>query len=294
MTREDVLKFIEGKEGEFVIHTEAEYKELIANVEKDYDEKVVPDKLAEIQNKYDEDVFAITGIRRTKPERTHDFVKRTLTEYYQKATGADVLANENSVLKKKIADGITDEKMAADLKKVQEDYAALQAQSEEKVKKINSEFDGYRIKAEIMSSMSGMVFNERIPEEALTALKDSTVNDLALKAEYRDGVLVFLDAEGNPMRNKNNVLKPFTAAELLKERLKGVLKTKDGKGPELSDEIHKEYDDSKKLSKVLLVIPDSVKTKMKLGEFLVEKGLLRGTPEYDLAYKEYSSDLPLK
>jgi hypothetical protein len=57
----------------------------------------------------------------------------------------------------------------------------------------------------------------------------------------------------------------------------------------------KEYDKaSGKLTKIAMVIPDSVKTKEDLSKFLISQKLLRGTEDYNLAYKEYSASLPMR
>jgi hypothetical protein len=97
------------------------------------------------------------------------------------------------------------------------------------------------------------------------------------------------------MRNPHNALNPYTADELLKERLKDVLDVNrkiDG-GPGIDNEIVKEFDKKTgKITKIAMVIPDSVKTKEDLSKFLVTQKLLRGSQEYILAYKEYSESLP--
>jgi hypothetical protein len=100
--------------------------------------------------------------------------------------------------------------------------------------------------------------------------------------------------DGVPMRNPHNALNPYTADEILRERLKDVLDTgrKAEGGPGVSDEIVKEYDKSGKIVKIALIIPDSVKTKEDLSKFLVSQKLLRGSQEYIKAYAEYSENLP--
>jgi hypothetical protein len=138
-----------------------------------------------------------------------------------------------------------------------------------------------------------MVFKKGIPESVVNAYVNQVINELTGVASYQDGKLVFMK-DGVPMRNTFNALNPYTAKELVEERLKEIRET--GKpasgGPNISNEIIKEYDKtSGKLSKVAMVIPDSVKNKQDLSKHLISQGLLRGTEEYTLAYKEYSQNL---
>lgn len=294
MDKTEALKYIETKgDSTFIVRTEAEEAEFLQNHAKKIEEEVIPSKISDLHNRYDEDIFSVTGLRKGATEKTYDFTKRVLAEYKTKAEKADVLEKEISSLKKQIADGSTDKKLIADLEAVQKAYKELQENKDKEVTNLKSEYEKFRVKAEITSALSGMTFRKNIPEAALKAFTDQVINDLTNIAAYQDGKLVFLK-DGVPMRNAHNALNPYTAKELLEERMKDIRDTgrQASGGPDLSKEITKEYDKGK-LIKVAMIIPDSVKTKEALSRFLIgEAKLLRGSQEYNLAYKEYSENLP--
>lgn len=294
MKKDEVLKFIEEKgDADFIIRTGDEDKMFLENYGKKIEEEIIPSKISELHNRYDEDVFTVTGMKKNPTEKTYDFVKRVLASYKTDAEKSGTLVKEIADLKKQIADGTGDRKTHDDLEAVQKAYKELQEAKDKEIGTLKSDYDKYKIRSEIMSATSGMVFKKGIPESVVSAYVNQVVNDLTGISSFQDGKLVFVK-DGVPMRNTFNALNPYTAKELVEERLKDIRET--GKlspgGPDISKEIIKEYDKSGKILKVAMVIPDSVKNKQELSKHLISQGLLRGTEEYNLAYKEYSQNLP--
>lgn len=296
MKKEEVIAMLEeGGDAEWVLRKAEEDQAYIENYATEKLEKGIKSYEGKLHQKYDDDFFTLTGKRRSPEERTFDFIKREWTANAEKARQADELIREKQELEKKIKDGSTDKKLLADLEAVQKEYQRVKEESENKIKTMQTEHERFKIRSEILSAMSGMNFNDKIPASALEAFKERVINDLVMKAEYREGQLFFVDKDGNPLRNQNNALNPYTAREILGEQLKEVLKEKRSQsGPPVSDEINKEYDEKGNLKKVAIVVPDSIRTKEQLGEFLISKGLLRGTPEYYKAYGEYGKNLPIR
>jgi hypothetical protein len=295
MDKAEALKYIDTKgESKFIVRTEEEEATFLANHAKKIEEEIIPSKISELHTRYDEDIFAVTGMKKSPTEKTYDFTKRVLNEFKTKAEKSEVLEKEIGSLKKQITDGTGDKKTLADLEAVQKAYKELEDSKNKEVSNLKSEYDKFKVRAEITSALSGMTFKKNIPESALKALTDQVINDLTEVASYQDGKLVFLK-DGVPMRNSHNALNPYTAKELLEERMKDIrdtVKRIDG-GPDLNREITKEYDKGK-LTKIAMIIPDSVKSKEDLSKHLMSAGLLRGTEEYTLAYKEYSASLPIR
>ena len=295
MKKDEVLKFIEEKgDADFVIRTGEEDKTFLENYGKKIEEEVIPTKISELHNRYDDDVFAVTGLKKNPTEKTYDFVKRVLASYKTDAEKAGTFTKEIADLKKQIADGTGDKKTLQDLEAMQKAYNDLQATKDKEITTLKTDYDKYKIRTEIMSATSGMVFKKGIPESVVNAYVNQVISELTGMASYQDGKLVFMK-DGVPMRNTFNALNPYTAKESVEERLKEIRET--GKpvngGPDISKEIVKEYDKaSGKITKIAMVIPDSVKNKEGLSKYLISQGLLRGTEEYTLAYKEYSQNLP--
>ena len=297
MKKDEVLKYVETKGDEsFIVRTEAEEKTFLENYGKKIEEEVIPSKISELHTRYDDDIFAVTGLKKNPTEKTYDFTKRVLSEFKTKAEKTSVLETEIAALKKQITDGTGDKKTLADLEAVQKAYKELEDTKTKEVNDLRTQFEKYKDESEIVAATSGLQFKKNIPETAVKSLVKQVISDLTSIASRQDGKLVFLK-DGVPQRNPHNALNPYTADELLKERLKDVLDTgrKLDNGPGIDNEVIKEYDKaSGKLTKIAMVIPDSVKTKEDLSKFLISQKLLRGTEDYNLAYKEYSASLPMR
>lgn len=295
MKKDEVLKYVETKGDEsFIVRTEAEEKTFLENYGKKIEEEVIPSKISDLHTRYDDDIFAVTGMRKNATEKTYDFTKRVLAEYKTKAEKTSVLEKEITDLKKQIADGTGDKKTLADLEAVQRAYKELEDTKTKEVTELKTQFEMYKDESEIVSASSGLMFKKNIPETAIKSLVKQIIGDLSSIASRQDGKLIFMK-DGVPMRNPHNALNPYTADELLKERLKDVLDTgrRAEGGPGIDNEITKEYENGK-IKKIVMLIPDTVKTKNDLGKYLVSQKLLRGSQEYDAAYAEYSKDLPMR
>lgn len=294
MKKDEVLKYVESQgDVDFIVRTEAEDKTFLENYGKKIEEEQIPSKISELHNRYDEDIFSVTGQRKNPTEKTYEFTKRILGDLKTKAEKAEAIEAEITRLKQQIKEGGND-KLLLDLENMKKAYKELEETKTSEIKRINTDFEKYKIQNELLSASSGLNFKKGIPEAATKALLNQAISELLQIASRQEDKLVFLNKDGAPLRNAHNALNPYTAEELLKEKLKDVIETgkKAEGGPDLNKEIVKEYDKTGKLTKIALVIPDSVKSKVELSEYLVKSGLLRGTQEYHEAYKEYSKALP--
>jgi hypothetical protein len=298
MKKDEVLKVLETAKGDesFIVRTEAEEKTFLENFGKQIEEEKIPSKISELHNRYDEDVFSVTGMKKNPTEKTYDFIKRVLGEMKTKAEKSSSLEVEIAKLNQQLKDGTGDKKTLADLEAVQRAYKELEEKSKSEVETLKKASEQKEIRYELTSALSGFNFKKGITEPVRKAFVDQVINELTSIAEFREGKLVFLDKAGNPMRNAHNTLNPYTAKELLDERLKEIVDAGRviNNGPDIENEVIKEYDKTGKLIKAAIVVPDSVKTKVDLGEFLVKSKILRGTPEYNMLYAEYSKNLPIK
>lgn len=295
MDKAEALKYIETKgDSKFVVRTEEEENAFLANHAKKIEEEVIPSKISELHTRYDEDIFAVTGLRKNANEKTYDFTKRVLAEFKTKAEKASVLETEMDSLKKQITDGTADKKTLQDLEAVQKAYKELEDKHTKEVGSLKSEHEKFKIQSEIRAALTGMAFKKNIPEAALRALTEQTIGELTNQASYADGKLVFME-NGVPKRNPHNALNPYTANEILKERFKDIIETGNPvKGPGITDQMTVEKDNKGKVTKVNISVPESVRTREDLSKYLVTAGLLRGSEEYTLAYKEYSAALPMR
>lgn len=299
MDKNEALKYIESKgDSKFLVRTEEEDSLFMENYKKQVSEEVGASIKTETHNQYDLDIFEATGLKRDSKQfpRTYDFNKHLLKEFKTKAEKAEILETEITKLKKQMADGTGDKKTLADLEAVQKAYKELEESKTKEIDELKKNGEQKEIRYAITSALSGYAYKKGITEPVRKAFIGQVINELASIGELREGKLVFIDKAGNPLRNTHNALNPYTAKELLDERLKEIIDVgrKLEGGPGIENEIIKEYDKQGKVTKMSIIIPDSVKTKIALGEFLVSNGILRNTPEYLYAYSEYSKDLPIK
>lgn len=295
MKKADAIKYLEdkGDDVEIIVRTPDEEKTLLENYAKKVEEEIIPGKISELHKQYDEDFFEVTGERKEHDEKTYNFGKRLLKKYKEKAESLSEKEQRIADLEKQIKDGTGDKQLRADLENVQKEYNALKEEAETKIKNLTSQHDQYRIESDIRSSLGELSFSDKIPAEALKSLQNEKIAKIAKMAKYEDGKLIFLAEDGTPKRNPHNALNPYTAKELLTEELKSVIgETK--KPPSVRGEILKEKDKDGKITKLAIVIPDGVNTRSKLGDFLVSKGILRGTDEYRFAYRTYGEKMPVQ
>lgn len=285
ITKEEIAKFIEEKGDSptnFIIRTPDEEKTYLDNFKTAEVEKAIGPEISKLHSHYDDDIFAITGLRKRPDQKTYDFAKEILSDFKGRAEKVKEYEDEIKILREKIEKG-TDPKALADLEKVRQDYAALKEQSEREIKELKSQFEMTEKKTILESAANAFEYDSSISKNVLAVYKDTVINELLSKSEKRDNVLIFLDDQGNPMRNTAKNLAPYTAEEIIAERLKDVIKQK-----RVLPGVPKPGEPPAKVT----TVPDTVKTKIDLGNWLMKEGLKRGTDEYNKAYADLSKDLP--
>lgn len=255
--------------GGYVVKTTAEQDAFKTNIEND----AISRKTSEFASSIENDIYEATGITKEPNEKWYDYQKRTYSTLSEKA---------NSVTKyKKQIEELKENSSQVDetIRKEYQEYKALIPQLEEKHKneilELQANFNNQRKSSEIESSLTTMSFSKSLPENLVEMAKKSAVQDLSsMKSEYRDGKLVFLDDNGETLRNKDNNLEPFTAGELLASKLVDVMATAN----EVKGLGTKPSDAEKTVEGV--VIDGSIKSQVELDRKLGELGLSTTSNEY--------------
>lgn len=229
----------------------AEQLEAIATLSQNDEAAVIAKKTSDIYGGLDADILVTSGVEKSGGEKTYDYAKRvigTLKKSIDGAKGnADKIATleaEKAKLQAELEKGGGEElqkqlnQSQTDLKSVMEKYNTLKenydkAQSDFAAKLLNTRLD-----ADLASAAKGLKMKSGIPSAAADILMKQAFAKLkASRPEYvenADGTqsLIFKDADGAVMRNPNNTLNPYTAAELLRKELgeMGVLENRQGKG----------------------------------------------------------------
>lgn len=199
---------------------------------------VIGQKTGEIYGGLDADILAASGIAKNGTEKTYDYAKRVIGEIKGQVGNANELqtkiaelTKENNRLNKVIADGGADAETKraltqarADLANVTKDYTELRtafdnAKAEHEKKLFDIQLDG-----EFTKAASGLKFKADLPQSVTNVLLQQAIEKVkARNPEYIDDgnggkVLAFME-NGAVLRNKENLLQPFTAAELLAKEL---------------------------------------------------------------------------
>lgn len=196
--------------------------------------QVIGARIGEIYRELDNTIAASTGIAREGAEKTYAYLKRSAEALKAKATANDGLQAKYTELEGKynalVANGGSDE-MKAELARLQTDLqntkdalaeSLKNAQAAEK--KHAKEMLDFRIGAEFDAAMGGLKFKSEYSQNMIDVLRRDAVSAVKGKytAGYENGTLVFRDKDGNIAVNKADMLKPYGAADLLAEHLRGL------------------------------------------------------------------------
>lgn len=217
----------------------------IVTLSKNDEDAVIGARFREVYNQLDETIARETGIARNGDEKTYLYLERAAKELAVKANSVDglntkinELTRERDRLKKAVEEGAADETLRkqltqaqADLENVRKQYDTLKTETDTLKVQHAQELMGLQVDNEIRSAMGGIKFKAEFPQ----AVTDTILNQAIAKIKSMnpdfidDGQggkrLVFNDANGAIMRNPDNRLEAYTAAELLTKELKtmGVL-----------------------------------------------------------------------
>lgn len=282
VTKEEIQAFIAEKDpaAKFVIRTQEEDTNFQTNLITSEVEKHLGAKISEVHTRYDDDIYAIVGQRKKSDEKTYDFNKRILSDLKSRAEKAADYEAEITRLNEAVRKG-GGEKLAADLENVKGEYARFKDEKEKELDKLKKDNSDFKKRTKLEAKLNAFEFSDSIPESVRSVVIQNQLNELLSISDLQNDELIFLDEKGAPLRNKNNNLNPYTADELLAERLKDIIKKKrvipGAPIPPVKGEIKS--------------LPDTVKTKLQLGDWLVTQGFKRGTPEYDEQYKSLREGL---
>ena len=207
---------------------------------------VIGQKTGEIYGGLDADILAASGIAKNGTEKTYDYAKRVIGEIKGQAGNAQQLqsqiselSKEKARLEKVIADGGADAetkreltKAKADLANVTKEYGELKTKFDNAENEHQKALFGMKIDGEMAKATAAIKFKADLPTSVTAVLMEQAVAKVkAMNPEYIDdgngGKVLAFNQNGTTMRNPENNLRPYTAAELVARELKtmGVLDT---------------------------------------------------------------------
>jgi hypothetical protein len=292
----------------FVLDTD-KGKEVITNKAESIFQTRISDEISGVHSQYDNDAFDILGEKPKvlddgKKQKTYDFLKERLTELKTLRGQKDDLNVDAQIIKLNA--------QIEDLKKngggahweqtFNTEKAKWKTEREDLIKQATSaegNIANFQKKSDIEAGLRGLKFNDDVPEAARKALVDNVVNNLINNSKIEDGKVIYLDDKGGVIND--NEYKPQSAAGILKNSLKDILKNEntDGGGgapTTITGSIETTKVDGKDDVKRLILQEGSFKTKTeflaKAEEALLKAGITRtNTKDWDAlkneAYKRY-------
>lgn len=229
----------------------AEQLEAIVTLSQNDEAAVIAKKTSEIYGGLDADILVASGVEKSGGEKTYDYAKRVIGSLKKSVDGAKgnadkiaALEAEKAKLQADLEKGGGEElqkqlnQTQTDLKSVMEKYNTLKANYDKAQSDFAAKLLNTRLDADLAGAAKGLKIKSGIPSAAAEILMKQVFAKLkASRPEYIDNTdgtqsLIFKDADGAVMRNPNNTLNPYTAAELLRKELgeMGVLENRQGKG----------------------------------------------------------------
>ena len=284
-----------------------EQKAAIVTLSKNDEEAVIGGRFREVYNQLDETIARETGIARNGDEKTYNYLERAARELAKKANSVEGLNNkvteltrERDRLKKVIDDGSQDaalkkqlDQANADLENIRNEYNTLKAETDKMRQTHAAEMLGLQIDNEIRGAVGGIKFKAEFPQAVTDTILRQAIDKIkGMNPEFVDDGnggkrLVFKGQDGAILRNNENRLEPFTAAELINNELKamGVLdegRKQQGGG---TQPIHQGGGGASTVFDVSMCRTQSEAYEV-IANQLMKQGLTNGSKEFDKAIRE--------
>lgn len=271
----------------------------------------IDDEVKNIHTQYDDDVFAILGVRPSvvdgKKEKTYDFLKTVYGEHKVLLDKKDALEKDPAiVLLKGEIKTLKEEGGGSHVTEIFNQAKIDWADEKKTFEKTILESQGaavtFQKKTAIATAISQLKMNPDIPESIQKIAKESAERSMLANSKIEEGDLMFLDAEGKVILNKTT-FKPKNAFEVLStmDAIKDISLKDDGSeggggaDTKMNGAIQTTTVEGKDVKK--LVLPDgSFKTKSEFitiaEKALIDAGVSRRDDGWDKlknkAYKEYN------
>jgi hypothetical protein len=280
--KDKAAEAVQGIEAEEVhIFTPKEHDELLENFKKTTIESELKSRIAKVYDDVDNDFTTATGLKKPDTEKTYKYWPTVAKQFKEKFEQA---SSEVEKLKK---EGSPD--LAKELDSLRKAAQEKDAEWKSKVESLQVELTTKDIKNTLDVSAKGFKLSA-LPKPVLDTFIESAKSKLARSAKIVDGVMVFMDRNGDVITSKET-FKPVTAEEMMALELEPIIdKGKEDKGGGTTKPtVQKDKDGKLDIS---LMVPSSVGNRIELTKFLIESGLPLNTPEHKVAYEKYSATLP--
>lgn len=263
---------------EFVIQDKAEHAAFLDRYKTDVVEKEIPTRLKAVYDSIDKEVKETFGADRAQDEKTYDYVKRV-----GKSTVEQVTTLKTKVSQLEEAAKTSDPTGAyrRQLDEAEQRYKAVLKEKEDAIEGLKKEHGTVSKTADIKMIFGSVKTGFKKDLPALHDRIESVVLGEAItRAKQKDGKYFMTNADGTFM--KDPLYNEITVEDWLKKEFKDSMSTapKGGAGSGGSGG-GKEGPDPSTITVENFVLPESINTRLKLGDYLDEIGLKKGNPMRD-------------
>ncbi len=261
MNKTDAEKFVKeaGDDVEFEIRTKDEHKKYIENIEN----HAIANRTGKMHSQQEADIFEISGIPKEEAEKAYDYNKRVLKLFKEKAEAKKSGGSEEDKAKIKELEKKLEEKGDGDAGAVRKLLKEKEETWEKEKTGLQSEIKSSKVLGDVSKGLRKIELNPDLDKDILEVYLDNAKNALLKIADIRDGKVVYLDENNEPILNKKTAV-VADSEYILREKLVKVIKVKkDAKGVGSGDT--PKPDEMK--------LPDDVKTKDDLTKYLQKSGL---------------------
>lgn len=196
--------------------------------------QVIGQRIGEIYREFDNTIAASTGIAREGAEKTYAYLKRSAEALKARAgesAGLQAKYDElDAKYQKMLTDGGTEEtrsqiaQLKTDLESTKAALSESLSNAQKAEKRHQKEMLDWRVNAEFDRAAASLKFRPDYSQNMVDVLRRDAVNSIKGKytASFEDDTLVFRDKEGKIAVNPSDMLKPYGAADLLAEHLRGL------------------------------------------------------------------------
>lgn len=273
-------------------------------------QNAINQRVGEVHGEYDQDISSILGRTRPQGIKTYDWLKTELQGLKDQAESGsgisqeeyDQLKTAKADLEKQIAEGKGDTARIKELEASLQQTKSLVSEWESKYNNTIQDWEKkYQDKSEevysietratVNAALAGAKFRDDIPE-SLRTLAIQNATGLLLNGEYKIGevegsdgtkVKAILDKAGNPVRNSDNGLAPYSPSEFILSKLGDVI----DKGRQQAGAGSGNGNPNPQPGSPIAIQATTQKdASATIRETLVAQGIQRGTDEFTQAFSE--------
>lgn len=272
------------------IRTEEAENSFLDRFKNDVIEKNIPERIKEVHNQYDKDVFALTGIERKQDEKSYDYTRRAFKEK-EASFVSKITALEEKAKKGGDPEGIYKSQIEELTKQNETLQNNLQSKSDE-IAQMQGKFVAGQKRNKLMSEYTEIKksFKKDLPDY-FKVFENETIEAVLKNTKEEDGKLIPLNDDGTVMKDAD--LNVIDIKDVLKMKFKDAIDKDRATGGTGGIGSGKNIDPDT-ITIEDFARPAEVDTQEKLMTYMLKLGLQRGSEKFNKIWSKHSEKLPFR